>query len=89
MYGLDPHTGTHDIVIRNNTVHDHGAMGIICSLDCYNVTIENNTVLKVLVQGLCLVETCTIQLLEIILSMMNPNAYFYLSPIITGSTIIK
>ena len=44
MYGLDPHTGTHNIVIRNNTVHDHGAMGIICSLNCYNVTIENNTV---------------------------------------------
>ena len=37
MYGFDPHTGTHDMIIRNNTVHDHGAMGIICSLDCYNV----------------------------------------------------
>jgi len=44
MYGLDPHTGTHDIAIKNNIVHDHGAMGIICSLNCYNVTIENNTV---------------------------------------------
>jgi mannuronan 5-epimerase len=44
MYGFDPHTGTHDMVIRNNTVHDHGAMGIICSLDCYNVIIEGNEV---------------------------------------------
>jgi mannuronan 5-epimerase len=35
MYGFDPHTGTHDMVIRNNTVHNHGAMGIICSVDCY------------------------------------------------------
>jgi parallel beta-helix repeat protein len=25
-------------------VHDHGAMGIICSLDCYNITIEGNEV---------------------------------------------
>jgi mannuronan 5-epimerase len=43
-YGLDPHTGTHDITIRNNTVHDNGSIGIICSLDCYNITIENNVV---------------------------------------------
>src|SRR5215210_9145127 len=44
MYGFDPHTATHDMIIRNNTVHDHGAMGIICSLDCYNITIEGNEV---------------------------------------------
>ena len=44
MYGFDPHTATHDMLIRNNTVHDHGAMGIICSLDCYNITIEDNEV---------------------------------------------
>ena len=30
--------------ISNNTVHDHGAMGIICSLDCYDITIEGNEV---------------------------------------------
>jgi hypothetical protein len=42
MYGFDPHTGAHDMIIRNNTVHDHGAMGIICSLDCYNIIIEGN-----------------------------------------------
>ncbi|MDF0680251.1 MAG: right-handed parallel beta-helix repeat-containing protein [Candidatus Nitrosocosmicus sp.] len=46
MYGFDPHTATHDMIIRNNTVHDHGAMGIICSLDCYNITIEDNEVYK-------------------------------------------
>ena len=27
MYGFGPYTGTHDIIIRNNTIHDHGAMG--------------------------------------------------------------
>ena len=43
-YGLDPHTGTHDMIIRNNVVHDNGSIGIICSLDCYNITVENNTV---------------------------------------------
>ncbi|MGB8448857.1 MAG: right-handed parallel beta-helix repeat-containing protein, partial [Nitrososphaeraceae archaeon] len=26
-YGLDPHTGTHDMVIRNNVVHDNGGIG--------------------------------------------------------------
>jgi poly(beta-D-mannuronate) C5 epimerase len=26
-YGLDPHTGTHDMIIRNNTVHDNGSTG--------------------------------------------------------------
>jgi hypothetical protein len=40
-YGLDPHTGTHDMTIRNNTVHDNGSIGIICSLDCYNITVED------------------------------------------------
>jgi parallel beta-helix repeat protein len=44
MYGFDPHTATHDMIIRNNTVYNHGAMGIICSLDCYNITIEGNEV---------------------------------------------
>jgi parallel beta-helix repeat protein len=44
MYGFDPHTATHDMMIKNNTVHDHGAMGIICSLDCYNIIIEDNEV---------------------------------------------
>ena len=44
-YGLDPHTGTHDMIIRNNTVYDNkGGSGIICSLDCYNILIENNKV---------------------------------------------
>lgn len=43
-YGLDPHTGTHHMLIKNNRVHDNGHIGIICSLDCYNITIEGNTV---------------------------------------------
>jgi mannuronan 5-epimerase len=43
-YGIDPHTGTHDMIIRNNKVHDNGHIGIICSLDCNNITIEGNTV---------------------------------------------
>jgi len=43
-YGIDPHTGTHDMVIRNNKVHDNGHIGIICSLDCKNITIDGNVV---------------------------------------------
>lgn len=43
-YGIDPHTGTHDMIIRNNRVYDNGHIGIICSLDCNNITIDGNTV---------------------------------------------
>ncbi|MDQ6865325.1 MAG: right-handed parallel beta-helix repeat-containing protein, partial [Thermoproteota archaeon] len=44
-YGLDPHTGTHDMIIRNNVVYGNkGGSGIICSLNCYNILIENNKV---------------------------------------------
>jgi mannuronan 5-epimerase len=42
-YALDPHTGTHDMTITNNYVHDN-PLGIICSLDCYNILIEGNRV---------------------------------------------
>ena len=44
IYGLDPHTATHDMVIRNNIVYNNGGFGIICSVDCYNITIDNNEV---------------------------------------------
>jgi parallel beta-helix repeat protein len=44
-YGIDPHTGTYDLLIKNNTVHDTIlGIGIICSHDCYDITIEDNTV---------------------------------------------
>ena len=42
-YALDPHTGTHDMTITYNYVHDN-PLGIICSLDCYNILIEGNRV---------------------------------------------
>ena len=32
------------MIFRNNTVHDNGGIGVICSLDCYNITIENNKI---------------------------------------------
>ena len=32
------------MVIRNNTVHDNGSIGVICSLDCSKIKIEDNTV---------------------------------------------
>src|SRR5438445_3517732 len=43
-YGLDPHTGTHDMIIRNNKVYDNNGSSIIYSLNCYNILIENNKV---------------------------------------------
>jgi parallel beta-helix repeat protein len=44
IYGLDPHTATHDMIIRKNVIHDNGQFSIICSLNCNNITIENNVV---------------------------------------------
>jgi len=44
-YGIDPHTSTNNLLIKNNTVH-HTILGIgiICSQGCYDITIEDNTV---------------------------------------------
>jgi len=45
VYGLDPHTGSHDLTIRNNTIYNiRDGIGIICSLDCKNILIEKNKV---------------------------------------------
>ncbi len=42
IYGLDPHTGTHDLTIKNNFIYNNGGFGLICSVNCYNITIEKN-----------------------------------------------
>jgi parallel beta-helix repeat protein len=42
-YALDPHSGTHDMVITNNWLH-HNPIGAICSDRCYNILIEGNLV---------------------------------------------
>lgn len=44
LYGIDPHTGSHDFVITNNLVYNNNASGIICSKDCFNLLIEGNEV---------------------------------------------
>lgn len=43
-YGLDPHTGSRDFIVDSNHIHDNGNQGIICSIECKNVTITNNLV---------------------------------------------
>ena len=45
-YGIDPHSGTHNMLIENNTSYGNGGMGIICSLNCYDITIQNNEVFE-------------------------------------------
>lgn len=53
VYGIDPHTGTHDMEIRNNVVKNiTRGIGIICSLDCSNILMENNAVYNANVAGL-------------------------------------
>lgn len=44
LYGIDPHTKSHDLVITNNIVYNNNASGIICSKHCYNLLIEGNEV---------------------------------------------
>ena len=44
LYGIDPHTGSHDMAIIKNTVYNNNASGIICSKHCYNLLIEGNRV---------------------------------------------
>ena len=44
LYGIDPHTGSHDMSILRNTVYNNNASGIICSKHCYNLLIEGNRV---------------------------------------------
>jgi hypothetical protein len=44
LYGIDPHTGSHDMSILRNTVYNNNASGIICSKHCYNLLIEGNKV---------------------------------------------
>ena len=41
QYGVDPHSGTHDMYINHNKVYNNNH-GIICSVMCYNMHIENN-----------------------------------------------
>ena len=43
-YGLDPHTGAHDMIIRNNVVHGNEGLGIVCSHNCDNIIMEGNNV---------------------------------------------
>ncbi|HEY7226907.1 MAG TPA: right-handed parallel beta-helix repeat-containing protein, partial [Nitrososphaeraceae archaeon] len=44
LYGIDPHTATHDMIIRNNKVYDNNASAIICSKHCYNILIAGNEI---------------------------------------------
>jgi parallel beta-helix repeat protein len=42
-YSLDPHTGTHDMNISNNWIHNN-PIGPICSDRCSNIHIEGNVI---------------------------------------------
>ena len=44
MYGAYPHTGSHDLVIERNTVHDNGKHGIILADDCIDSVIRDNVI---------------------------------------------
>lgn len=58
-YGLDPHTGTHDMDIKNNDVHDTEGIGIVCSFDCKNIVMEGNNVHNNALAGIMLSRNVT------------------------------
>ena len=43
-YGIDPHTGSHDLDINGNIAYNNSGIGIICSQNCYNILFDNNIV---------------------------------------------
>lgn len=53
-YGIDPHTGTHDIIIRSNKVHDNDGLGVVCSDQCKNIMIEGNEIYRNKIGGVLL-----------------------------------
>ncbi|HYH29371.1 MAG TPA: right-handed parallel beta-helix repeat-containing protein, partial [Pseudonocardia sp.] len=46
LYGIDPHTGSHDLTIERNVVHDNGKHGIILAEDCVDSVIRDNIVYR-------------------------------------------
>jgi parallel beta-helix repeat protein len=46
LYGVDPHTGSHDLIIERNIVHDNGKHGIILAEDCVDSVIRDNVVYR-------------------------------------------
>jgi parallel beta-helix repeat protein len=44
LYGIDPHTGSHNLVIERNVVHNNGKHGIILAEDCVDSVIRDNVV---------------------------------------------
>lgn len=50
-YGIDPHSGTHDMYITYNKAYNNNH-GIICSVMCYNMHVTNNELYKNLRDGI-------------------------------------
>jgi parallel beta-helix repeat protein len=46
LYGVDPHTGSHNLTIERNIVHDNGKHGIILAEDCTDSVIRDNIVYR-------------------------------------------
>ena len=44
VYGIDPHTASHDMTITHNVVHDNGKHGIILAQDCADNVVSDNVV---------------------------------------------
>ena len=46
LYGIDPHTGSHNLTIERNVVHDNGKHGIVLAEDCVDSVVRDNIVYR-------------------------------------------
>jgi parallel beta-helix repeat protein len=58
-YGIDPHTGSHDLSIIGNLAYNNSHIGIICAENCYNILFDNNIVHNNGVAGLMFADNTT------------------------------
>jgi mannuronan 5-epimerase len=43
-YGIDPHSGSHDLSVIGNLAYNNSKIGIICSENCYSLIFNDNIV---------------------------------------------
>lgn len=64
LYGIDPHTGSRNLVIERNIVHDNGKHGIILAEDCTDSVIRDNVVYRNAHHGIVLYQRSDRNLIE-------------------------
>lgn len=64
LYGIDPHTRSHRLLIEDNIVHNNGKHGIILADECQDSVIRNNVVYNNLHHGIVLYQRSDRNIIE-------------------------